>query len=242
MTIQQLKYALVISEAKSFNKAAETIYVSQPSLTAAIHDLEAELGITIFNRTSRGVTLTSEGQDFILNARELLRHWENVLEKYGDDGKRKKKFAISAQHYTFAIKSFVEMAKKINTDEYELAARETKTRDVIEDVASLKSELGVLYLSDFNRKVITNLLESKGLEFNKLIDCVISLNQRIADDESLGEGFCIGHSYFCDIEEIKENTLTDIVEFEIIPLLKEYWFDEPSKVKEWSDRLRSAVK
>ena len=84
-----------------------------------------------------------------------------------------------------------------------------------------------------------------GLEndkFNKLIDCVISLNQRIADDDSLGEGFCIGHSYFCDIEEIKENTLTDIVEFEIIPLLKEYWFDEPSKVKEWSDRLRSAVK
>ena len=84
-----------------------------------------------------------------------------------------------------------------------------------------------------------------GLEndkFNKLIDCVISLNQRIADDESLGEGFCIGHSYFCDIEEIKENTLTDIVEYEIIPLLKEYWFDEPSKVKEWSDRLRSAVK
>ena len=84
-----------------------------------------------------------------------------------------------------------------------------------------------------------------GLEndkFNKLIDCVISLNQRIADDESLGEGFCIGHSYFCDIEDIKENTLTDIVEFEIIPLLKEYWFDEPSKVKEWSDRLRSAVK
>ena len=79
-------------------------------------------------------------------------------------------------------------------------------------------------------------------KFNKLIDCVISLNQRIADDDSLGEGFCIGHSYFCDIEEIKENTLTDIVEFEIIPLLKEYWFDEPSKVKEWSDRLRSAVK
>lgn len=84
-----------------------------------------------------------------------------------------------------------------------------------------------------------------GLEndkFNKLIDCVISLNQKIADDDSLGEGFCIGHSYFCDIEEIKENTLTDIVEFEIIPLLKEYWFDEPSKVKEWSERLRSAVK
>ena len=84
-----------------------------------------------------------------------------------------------------------------------------------------------------------------GLEndkFNRLIDCVISLNHSIADDESLGEGFCIGHSYFCDIEEIKENTLTNIVEFEIIPLLKEYWFDEPSKVKEWSDRLRSAVK
>lgn len=82
----------------------------------------------------------------------------------------------------------------------------------------------------------------KNDKFNRLIDFVISLNQKITDDESLGEGFCIGHSYFCNIEEIKENTLTDIVEFEIIPLLKEYWFDEPSKVKEWSDRLRSAVK
>ena len=83
-------------------------------------------------------------------------------------------------------------------------------------------------------------LDSK--KFNRLIDCVAQLNITISDDDSLGEGFCIGHSYFCDIEGIKENTLTDIVEFELIPLLKEYWFDEQSKVQEWSDRLRSAVK
>ena len=169
--MQQLRYAIGIAETGSFNKAAEKLFISQPSLTAAIHDLEDELDLLIFNRTSRGVTLTNEGEEFIAYARELYIHYENVLEKYGKQGLRKKKFAVSTQHYSFAVKSFVEMVKNFDIDEYEFAIRETRTREVIDDVANLKSEIGVLYLSDFNRKVLTSILNSKDLQFTKLINC-----------------------------------------------------------------------
>ena len=171
MTLQQIKYVIGIAETGSFNKAAEKLYVSQPSLTATIHDLENELGIEIFNRTGRGVTLTNDGTEFLTSARQLYLDYQNVMEKYGENGKIKKKFGVSTQHYSFAVKSFVEMVKDFNTNEYEFAIRETKTREVIEDVASLKSEIGILYLSDFNRKAITSILKSKELEFHHLIDC-----------------------------------------------------------------------
>ena len=171
MTLQQIKYVIGIAETGSFNKAAEKLYVSQPSLTATIHDLEDELGIEIFNRTGRGVTLTNDGTEFLTSARQLYIDYQSVMEKYGENGKIKKKFGVSTQHYSFAVKSFVEMVKGFNTNEYEFAIRETKTREVIEDVATLKSEIGILYLSDFNRKAITSILKSKELEFHHLIDC-----------------------------------------------------------------------
>ena len=172
MTLQQLKYVIGIAEKGSFNKAAEKLFVSQPSLTSTIHDLEDELGITIFNRTGRGVTLTNDGTEFLAHARQLYFNYQNLMEQYSDNGKGlRKKFGVSAQHYSFAVKSFVEMVKKFNTKEYEFAIRETKTNEVIDDVANLKSEIGILYLSDFNRKIIQNLLKTKDLEFHKLIDC-----------------------------------------------------------------------
>ena len=171
MTLQQIKYVIGIAETGSLNKASEKLYVSQPSLTATIHDLEDELGITIFNRTGRGVTLTNDGTEFLAAARQLYMNYQNVMEKYGENGTIKKKFGVSTQHYSFAVKSFVEMVKDFNTNEYEFAIRETKTRDVIDDVANLKSEIGILYLSDFNRKAITSILKSKDLDFHHLIDC-----------------------------------------------------------------------
>lgn len=171
MTFQQLRYAIGIAENGSFNKAAEKLYVSQPSLTNAIHDLEGELGIQIFNRTGRGVTLTQDGQEFISNAKQLYLNYESVVERYKKGGASKKKFGISTQHYSFALKSFVEMVKRFNTDEYEFAIRETRTKEVIEDVASLKSQIGILYLSDFNRAIIQKMLNAKDLEFHPLIDC-----------------------------------------------------------------------
>jgi len=171
MTLQQIKYVIGIAESGSLNKAADKLYVSQPSLTSTIHDLEDELGIIIFNRTGRGVSLTNDGTEFLASARQLYQNYQNLIEKYGENGTIKKKFGVSTQHYSFAVKSFVEMVKGFNTNEYEFAIRETKTREVIEDVYNLKSEIGILYLSDFNRKAITSILKSKDLEFHHLIDC-----------------------------------------------------------------------
>lgn len=171
MTLQQLRYAITISETGSFNKAAEILYVTQPSLTGAVKELENELGITIFHRSGRGVSLTNDGLEFIVYARQVYNQYKALLGKYGKTGKRKKKFGVSTQHYSFAVKSFVETVKHFGTDEYEFAIRETKTKDVIDDVKTLKSEIGILYMSDFNRKAIQKLLYTSGLEFHKLIDC-----------------------------------------------------------------------
>ena len=171
MTIQQLKYAITIAEAGSLNKAAELLYVSQPSLTSSLQELEKELGITIFVRGGRGVSLTNDGLEFVHYARQVVHQYDGLLEKYGKDGAVKRKFGVSTQHYSFAVKSFVEMVKQYNTAEYEFAIRETKTREVIEDVNLDKSEIGILYLSDFNKKAIEKILRSNNLEFHHLIDC-----------------------------------------------------------------------
>ena len=171
MTIQQLNYVITISEKGSLNKAAEVLYVTQPSLTSAVRELEKELGITLFNRGGKGVTLTNDGAEFIQYARQVVNQYDRLLEKYGKGGNLRKKFGISCQHYSFAVKSFVEMVKHFDTDEYEFAIRESKTRDVIEDVTTGKSEIGILYLSDFNRKAIGKFLKSNQLEFHPLIKC-----------------------------------------------------------------------
>ena len=171
MTIQQLNYVITISEKGSLNKAAEVLFVTQPSLTSAVRELEKELGITIFNRGGKGMTLTNDGTEFLQYARQVVGQYDRLLEKYGKGGNLRKKFGISSQHYSFAVKSFVEMVKQFDTDEYEFAIRETRTPEVIEDVTTGKSEVGILYLSDFNRKVIQSLLNARDLAFHKLIEC-----------------------------------------------------------------------
>ena len=171
MTIQQLRYVVTISEMGSLNKASEVLYVTQPSLTSAVQELERELGITIFRRSGRGVTLTNDGTEFMQYARQITAQYDRVLEKYGRSGSLKKKFGISTQHYTFAVKCFVEMVQAFDTEEYEFAIREEKTLEVIEDVSTDKSEIGILYLSDFNRKAIGRLLRAAQLEFHSLTEC-----------------------------------------------------------------------
>lgn len=171
MTLMQLNYIITISETGSLNKASELLYVSQPSLTSAVKELEKELGITIFNRSGKGVTLTNDGAEFLLHAKEIYGQYQSVMEKYGKGGSYKKKFGVSTQHYSFAVKAFVDMVKSYDMSQYEFAIRETKTRDVISDVSTMRSEIGVMYLCDFNRKAIQKLLSSAGLEFHHLIDC-----------------------------------------------------------------------
>ncbi len=171
MTLQQLNYVITISECGSLNKAAEILYVAQPSLTGAVKELEKELGITIFNRGGRGVTLTNDGTEFLLYARQVYAQYKELLEKYGKAGNLKKKFGVSTQHYSFAVKAFVEMVKTFDTSKYEFAIRETKTKEVIDDVSTMRSEIGILYLSDFNRKALLKILSSQQLEFHSIIHC-----------------------------------------------------------------------
>ncbi|MBE6110672.1 MAG: LysR family transcriptional regulator, partial [Erysipelotrichaceae bacterium] len=115
MTIQQILYAIVIAEKGSINKAAETLYISQPSLTSAIQELEKSIGIRIFNRTGRGVTLTNDGKEFLLYARQVYAQYENLENRYSGNTDIRKKFAVSTQHYSFAVKAYVEMVKKFDT-------------------------------------------------------------------------------------------------------------------------------
>ncbi len=189
MTLTQINYFITIAETKSLNKAAEQLYVSQPSLTSAIKELEKELGVTLLHRGGRGVTLTNDGIEFLLYAKQIYGQYENVLERYGKGGTYKRKFGVSTQHYSFAVKAFVDMAKAFDMSKYEFAIRETKTAEVIQDVSTMKSEIGVLYRSDFNRKFIDRLLRSLNLRFHSLIECqayvYIWKNHPLAKEESI---------------------------------------------------------
>ena len=171
MTLNQLHYIITVAEAGSMNRAAERLYITQPSLTSAIKELERELGITVFHRNGRGVTLTNDGAEFLLYAREIYSQYEAVMQKYSDDEGLKQKFGISMQHYSFAVKAFVNLVNKYDLAEYDFAIRETKTKEVISDVASLKSEIGIIYQSDFNRNAITKILRQNSLQFHELVDC-----------------------------------------------------------------------
>ena len=171
MTLQQLRYAVAIAEAGSLNRASERLYVAQPSLTGALRELEKELGITIFTRSGRGTTPTADGLDFLRYARQVLQQADGLLERFGRGGTRKKKFGISTQHYSFAVHSFVELVRRFGMEEYDFAIRETRTRDVIDDVFNGRSEIGVLYLSDFNRKPLEKLLRANQLTFHPLAAC-----------------------------------------------------------------------
>lgn len=173
MTLTQLNYAITVANAKSMNEAARLLFISQPSLSAAIKDLEEEIGIELFRRTNRGAVVTPEGEEFIGYARQVVEQYQLMEAKYIAKDQVRKKFGVSAQHYTFAVNAFVETVKQFGMDKYEFAIHETKTYEVIEDVKNLKSEIGVLYINDFNRQVLTKLFREYSLEFHELLECGI---------------------------------------------------------------------
>ena len=171
MTLQQLRYAVTIAESPSMNEAAKRLFISQPSLSGAIQDLEEEIGITIFSRSNRGIIPTPEGEEFLGYARQMMEQYQLLDERYISKKNVKKKFSVSTQHYTFAVNAFVQMVKQFGMDEYEFAIHETKTHDIIDDVKNGKSELGILYMNAFNEKAITKILKENGLEFHELFWC-----------------------------------------------------------------------
>ena len=170
MTLQQIIYALKIAETGSMNKAASELFVSQPTLTTAVHELEAEIGQRIFSRSNRGVALTEAGYRFLGDARSVFGQYQTLLEKYSGASPRRK-FSVSTQHFSFAVKCFVNMVQQLDPARYKLAIRETRTLDVIREVGTGASDIGILYLSEFNRKYILRLLEEYNLDFTELARC-----------------------------------------------------------------------
>lgn len=173
MTITQLRYAIVVANSNSMGEAARTLFISQPSLSASIRELEKEIGIKLFIRSNRGISVTAEGKEFIGYARQVVEQFQLIETRYVDNEHVKKKIGISLQHYAFAVKAFVEMVKQFGMSEYEFAIHETQTYEVIEDVASLRSEIGILYLNEFNRQVLTKIFLEKGIEYKELLKCGI---------------------------------------------------------------------
>lgn len=175
MTLHQLKYVKLIAQSGSLSKAAERAYVSQPSLSVALKELEAEIGVELFTRSNRGLQITAEGNEFLTYAGQVVDQFTLMEDKYLRCEVSKKKFAVSTQHYSFVVHAFINMAKKYDMEEYEFALRETKTWEVIEDVAHLRSELGILYLNEFNTQVLNRVFKEKELQFTLLFSCPISV-------------------------------------------------------------------
>lgn len=168
MTLQQLKYLVTVADCGNITEAAERLYISQPSLSLAIHNLETEMGVTAFSRTNKGVRLTREGEELLSYARQLLEQADIMQEHFGKNSDRQPKFSVSCQHYSFAVKAFVELVKQYEADSYDFILRETQTGEIIDDVAHGMSELGVIYLSEHNEEFLTKLIRKNGLVFNEL--------------------------------------------------------------------------
>lgn len=168
MTLQQLKYVITVANTGTITEAANRLFISQPSLTNAIHELEKEMNITIFNRTNKGISISKEGEDFLGYARQVLEQAAILEDKYKGGSGGKKQFCVSTQHYSFAVNAFVDLIKEYGQDEYDFSLRETQTYEIIEDVARMRSEIGILFLNDFNETVLGKILKSHELEFHPL--------------------------------------------------------------------------
>lgn len=170
MTLQQLRYVIQVVESGSFNSAAKALFISQPSLSKAIHDLEEEMSICLFVRTNKGILLSEQGEKFLGYARQVIEQANLLEEQYKNTVPTRTVFAISSQHYAFVVNAFVALVKEYNQSEYEFSLREQRTYDIIEDVKNHRSQLGILYLSHFNREVIQSILKKEHLTFTKLFE------------------------------------------------------------------------
>lgn len=168
MKLQQLRYVVKVAECGSITEASRRLFVSQPSITASIRDLENEMGVHIFERTNKGVFVSEEGETFLGYARQVLDQADLLEGKYKGASKQVPHFSVSCQHYSFAVNAFVDVIREFDAARYDFTLREEQTHEIIEDVAHMKSELGILYLSEHNREVIERMLAANELVFEGL--------------------------------------------------------------------------
>lgn len=189
MTLQQLKYIVTVAETGNITEAAKRLFISQPSLTNAIRELEKEMQLTIFNRTNKGVTISNEGDEFLAYARQVLEQANLLQEKFLNEKERSPRFSVSCQHYSFAVNAFVDVIQKFDAPKYDFTLRETQTHEIIEDVSHLRSEIGILYLSSKNEEVILKIIRQNGLKFEELFTATphvfICANHPLAGKDSI---------------------------------------------------------
>ncbi|MGN1141795.1 MAG: LysR family transcriptional regulator [Oliverpabstia sp.] len=185
MTLQQLKYVTTIADTGTLSEAAKELFITQPSLTKSVKELEKEMNITIFDRTNKGITVSKEGEIFLGYARQVLEQTALIEEKYKKQSGVKQEFCVSTQHYSFAVNAFVDLIKECGSDQYDFSLRETQTYEIIEDVSRRKSEIGILYLNSFNEAVIRNIMKANDLKFTELF--VAEPHVFISDKHPLAE-------------------------------------------------------
>lgn len=189
MTLQQLKYIVTVAETGNITEAAKRLFISQPSLTNAIRELEKEMQITIFNRTNKGVVVSNAGETFLSYARQVLEQVGLMEEKFLNVKEQRPHFSVSCQHYSFAVNAFVDVIQKFDANQYDFTLRETQTYEIIEDVSRLKSEIGILYVSSKNEEIILKLIKQNDLQFDELFmakpHVFISSKHPLADKEEI---------------------------------------------------------
>ena len=168
MTLQQLKYAVTVAECGTISAAAEKLFISQPSLTTAIRELESEMGVTIFSRTNRGVIVSREGEEFLGYARQILSQAQLLQERFSGREQGEKRFAVSSQHFNFTVLAFSQLVQNFRGPRYSFHFRETTTYEVLEDVSQLRSEVGILALNEDNERFLRRMFGKLGLEFTEL--------------------------------------------------------------------------
>ena len=168
MTLQQLKYAVTVAECGTISAAAEKLFISQPSLTTAIRELESEMGVTIFSRTNRGVIVSREGEEFLGYARQILSQAQLLQERFSGREQGEKRFAVSSQHFNFTVLAFSRLVQNFRGPRSSFHFRETTTYEVLEDVSQLRSEVGILALNEDNERFLRRMFGKLGLEFTEL--------------------------------------------------------------------------
>ena len=214
MTLLQLKYIVTVAAAGTISEAAKQLYIAQPSLTSAIKELENELGITIFKRTNKGILLSAEGEEFLGYARQVIEQTNLIEERYLGKTPVKHQFCVSTQHYSFAVEAFVELLKQYGGEEYDFRIRETQTYELIEDVAKLRSEVGVLYLNSFNEAVLRKTMRENDLKFHRLFIAIVELDElatypRLSYEQGEHNSFYFSEEILSTLESKKDIMVSD---------------------------------
>lgn len=173
MTLQQLRYLIAIAEYGSINAAAQNLYASQSNLSIAIKELEQELGITIFMRSNRGVTLTNDGTELLGYARQVIEQADMLEARYAENDNSHLRLAVSTQHYAFSVQAFVNVAETCDSDNYEFILRESTTAEIIEDVRTFRSEVGILFVDGFNQQVLQKAFNDAHVAFYPLFEAAV---------------------------------------------------------------------